>query len=41
MVRDLRTLLLFGHHLDHRAGTGAITAGMGRGSLADPVAAAA
>jgi len=40
-LRDLRTLLLFGHHLDHSAGMDAITAGMGRGSLADPVAAAA
>ena len=40
-LRDLRTLLVYGHHLDHEAAVGAIEAGMRRGSLADPAAAAA
>lgn len=40
-LRDLRTLLVYGHHLDHKAALGAIEAGMRRGSLAEPAAAAA
>lgn len=40
-LRDLRTILVYGHHLDHKVAVGAIEAGMRRGSLAEPVAAAA
>jgi len=40
-LRDLRTLLVYGHHLDHKAAVGAIEAGVRRGSLAETAAAAA
>lgn len=41
LLRDLRTLLLYGHHLEHKAALGAVEAGVRRGSLVEPAAAAA
>lgn len=34
-LSDLRTILTFGHHLDHKAAVQAVEAGVRRGSLAD------
>lgn len=34
-LRDLRTILTFGHHLDHDAAVSAVAAGVRRGSLSD------
>eukprot|EP00322_Chrysochromulina_rotalis_P024115 CAMPEP_0115852370 /NCGR_PEP_ID=MMETSP0287-20121206/12961_1 /TAXON_ID=412157 /ORGANISM="Chrysochromulina rotalis, Strain UIO044" /LENGTH=354 /DNA_ID=CAMNT_0003306429 /DNA_START=39 /DNA_END=1103 /DNA_ORIENTATION=+ len=35
-LRDLRTILVYAHHFDHKAAVGAIEAGIRRGSLVEP-----
>lgn len=40
-LRDVRTLLVYSHTLEHSKALGAVEAGIRRGSLAEPVAAAA